>query len=231
MLWCSFVAFAFSITPTEYLYRLAPKTQLELQEQFEVLCRALSIDPLDPEALNTLKDPSKVLWTSIVELLTEDKLGPYGTFRGCLDGDWLPSTVDPMIWQRNGGLAGGLRRVGVKSIVVGDLKDEWYLYAIAHPISSAVDVRKNLLRYYPEDKLDSLLNLYAPLAEDAPQQDCFETFGHVLSDCQVHLPVRLLARDLTAGGFPVLRYGIRWMVQALRSMHGGKIESAFSFCH
>ena len=225
------IPFVVSGSPCECFSRLAPKTQQELQDQFVVLCRALSVDPSRADALEILKDPSKVPWEAITKLIDEDKLGPYGTFRGCLDDDWLPSSIDPMLWQRNGGLAEGLHRVGVKSVVVGDLKEEWYLYAIAHPISSAADVRANLLRYYPEDRTDALLKLYTPLADDAPQQECFRRFGQVLSDCQVHLPVRLLARDLAAGNFPVLRYEIRWAAEAVLGRVKGKNHFRGCFRH
>lgn len=201
--------------------RLGPKTQAELQEQFDTLCRALAIDPSSADALDILKDPSEVPYEAITSLIDDERLGPHGTFRGCLDGDWLSSSIDPMVWQRNGGLANGLRRVGVESIIVGDLKEEWYLYAIAHPISSAADVRENLLRYYPVSRTDALLRLYSPLSDNTSQQECFTRFGQVLSDCQVHLPVRLLARDLIANNYPVLRYEIRWAPEAVRKMTKG----------
>ncbi|KAI5119079.1 hypothetical protein M0805_005497 [Coniferiporia weirii] len=189
---------------------LAPKTPSELREQFAALCTALSINPSDPSALATLQDPVKTPWQSITSAITTDKLGMHGTFRGCLDGAWLPASPEPMTWQRSGAFAAGLRSAGVHSVIIGDLRDEWYLYALAHPITCAADVRTNLLRYYPAERTDALLACYAPLPDDAPQAACFERFGRVLSDAQVHLPVRLLARDLVAAGFPVVRYEIRW---------------------
>jgi hypothetical protein len=39
-------------------------------------------------------------------------------------------------------------------------------------------------------------------------QEAQRLYGEILSCGQVHLPVRLLARDLQATGFPVLRYEI-----------------------
>lgn len=121
-----------------------------------------------------------------------------------------------MAWQRSGSLASGLRRVGVQSIVVGELKEEWYLYAIALPINNVADVRNNLLRVYPEKQTDALLALYPHLGENASQEECFELFGKVFSDGQVYLPVRLLARDLIASEFPVIRYDIRWTPEQIR---------------
>lgn len=186
----------------------------------------MNIDHTSSEALSILKDPVKTPWQSIANAIDSESLGIFGTFRGCLDGEWLES--EPMEWQRSGNFAAGLRRAGVQSIVVGDLSEEWYLYAIAHPIKFAADVRSNLLRYYPEDRVDALLSCYPRLPEDAKPDDCFQLFGKVLSDGQVHLPVRILARDLTASGFPVLRYEIRWTPEASRKHVKGKHSAFFS---
>ena len=112
-----------------------------------------------------------------------------------------------MTWQRSGEFAKGLKRAGVRSIVVGDLTEEWYLYAIAHPISSSIDIRRNLERYYERDLVEKMLEGGGSLL---PDEQAERRFGILLSNGQVHLPVRLLARDLHASGFPVLRYEIRW---------------------
>ncbi|EJD05621.1 carboxylesterase [Fomitiporia mediterranea MF3/22] len=202
---------------------MAPKTPAELRPQFSALCSALSIDPSSPDALETLKDPVKTPWQAITSAIDAEKLGAFGTFRGCLDGDWLAVSPEPMSWQHSGGFAAGLRRVGVESIIVGDLRDEWYLYALSHPIESPDDIRKNLLRYYPAECTDVLLAMYPPLAKDAKQEDCFEQFGRILSDMQVHLPVRILYRDLISSGFPVIRYDIRWTPEQVRQIAKGYV--------
>lgn len=156
--------------------------------------------------------------------IEEEKLGPHGTFRGCLEGGWIAVDPEPMAWQRKsgGGFADGLRRAGVQSVVVGDLKDEWYLYSIAHPINSESEIRPNLLRYYPEFLVDGFLKLYPPLDASATQEDFQRRFGEALSDGQVHLPVRILARDLINAGFPILRYEIRWTPEQVRAMTKGE---------
>ena len=41
-------------------------------------------------------------------------------------------------------------------------------------------------------------------------------YGRVLSEGQVHLPVRLFARDMVNAGFPVVRYEIRWTPEQVR---------------
>jgi len=51
---------------------------------------------------------------------------------------------------------------------------------------------------------------YGELDEDASQEGKEKLFGVIASDGQVHLPIRLLHRDLSRNGFPVLRYQINW---------------------
>ncbi|KLO10861.1 carboxylesterase [Schizopora paradoxa] len=205
-----------------------PKTPSELRPQFEALCTALSLDPQAPDVLETLRDPSKVTWESIVKAIEEERLGPYGTFRGALDGEWLASEPDPMTWQRSGGFADGLRKAGVKYLIVGDLSEEWYLYAIAHPITTPADVKENLYRYYPESIVHALLEVYdaKSVLENASAEKCVEFFGRVAADMQVHVPVRMFARDLERSGFPVLRYSIRWTPEQIREMYKGYVTHA-----
>ncbi|KAE9397935.1 carboxylesterase [Gymnopus androsaceus JB14] len=206
---------------------MAPKTPAELRPQFEALCHALDIDPHSPDVLNTLRDSSVIPASKICELIETDALGTeYGTFRGSVDESWLMSSPDVMAWQRSGQFARNLMKRGVKSIVVGDLTEEWYLYSIAHPISQANDVPVNLERYYPMEMVEQMMKLYRQLGDNAEPEECARLFGDILSDWQVHLPVRLLARDLHQAGFPVLRYEIAWTPEQLRPeggyvTHGG----------
>jgi hypothetical protein len=61
-----------------------------------------------------------------------------------------------------------------------------------------------------------MMRMYKMLPEDAGVSEVERLFGQILSDGQVHLPVRLLARDLCNAGFPVLRYEIRWTPEQTR---------------
>lgn len=121
-----------------------------------------------------------------------------------------------MAWQRSGAFARGLRARGVRSVVLGDLTEEWYLYSIAHPVRAPQDVRDNVRRYYPDTIADKMLACYPPLREGAGTKEMKRYMGEVLADCQLHFPVRLLARDLLNAGFPVLRYEIRWTPEQFR---------------
>ncbi|KAI1785950.1 carboxylesterase [Ganoderma leucocontextum] len=200
-----------------------PKTPAELRPQFEALCRALSLDPASPTILATLRDPAQVPAPAITRAIETDALGlEHGTFRGAWEPAWLGDT-DPMAWQRTGGLARGLRAHGVKSVVVGEVSEEWYLYSIAHPVASVDELHRNLERYYRKDVVKKMLDVYLgesggkPLGERTPEE-LERLFGEVLSEGQVYLPVRLFARDMLGAGYPMVRYAIRWTPEQLRPL-------------
>jgi hypothetical protein len=192
--------------------RTVPKTAAGYRWQFQALCRALDLDPGAPDVLDTLRNPSKVPWSNITGVIDSktDVLGEYSTFRGCLSEDWLPLSPDPMTWQRSGEFASNLKVHGVQSIVVGDLTEEWYLYSIAHPIKTPQDIAPNLRRYFPDDFVRRIIDKWGMLPDNAGSEEAQRMYGEILSFGQVHLPVRLLVRDLQNARFPVLRYEIGW---------------------
>lgn len=197
--------------------RTTPKTPSELRPAFQSLCRALNLDPNAPDILDTLKNPAKVPVTAMMEVIQTDAVGvEYGTYRGCLDGKWMATTPDPMTWQRSGDLARSLREKGVKSIAIGDLSEEWYLYAIAHEVRGPQDVFPNITRYFPLPVCEKLMKMYRPLSPTATVEESMRHMGDVLSDGQVHIPVRMFMRDFQQVGFPVFRYTIRWTPEQLR---------------
>ncbi|KAF9485573.1 carboxylesterase [Pholiota conissans] len=187
-----------------------PKTPSRLQPQYDALCRGLKLDPEASDTLSILRDPVRIPWSTITHIIETDALGLFGTFRGCSSKDW--ATVDPglMEWQRSGGLARGLKEHGVKSVLIGDLTDEWYLYSIAHPITGPRDILPNLERYFPKTVAEHMIEAFPPLPESAGSEEATRLYGDIMSFGQVHLPVRVFARDMAANGFPVLRYEIRW---------------------
>lgn len=204
------------------VYSNTPKAQSLLRPQYDALCHALKLDPSSPSALVTLKDPSQTPAERITKAIDDEVLGPYGTFRGTLDGVFLPfsdsnaDVTDPMTWQRSGLLAKGLLEHGVRCVIVGDLTEEWYLYSIAHPVRQPSDIKDNLLRYYPEDIVTKMSEMYRGPKDNESEAELMKLFGEMLSEGQVHLPVRLLARDLKQAGFPVCRYEIRWTPEQVR---------------
>ncbi|KAJ7579694.1 Alpha/Beta hydrolase protein [Mycena floridula] len=181
-----------------------PKTAAELRPQFLALCGALDIEP-------TLSNLRQVSAESICRVIETDALGAeFGTFRACADDEFIPS---PMAWQKSPDFAPALRAKGIKSLVIGDLTEEWYLYSIACPIKSPDDIVPNLKRCYQDDLVEKMIKMYP----SATPEESERRFGEILADWQVHLPVRLLAKDLFDAGFPVLRYEIRWTPEQNRA--------------
>ncbi len=199
--------------------RTTPKTPAELRPQFIALCHAFSLDATSPTVLDDLRNPHKVSTSALTHAIETDALGiEYGTFRGAWEPSWLGSS-DPMEWQRTGGLARGLLAHGVRSVVIGDLTEEWYLYSIANPIKTMADVQQNLLRYYREDVVTKMLIAFVgdgKAPTEMTQEELVRLFGEVSSVGQVHLPVRMFARDMIGAGFPVVRYEIRWTPEQVR---------------
>lgn len=196
---------------------ISPKTPAELRSQFQGLCTALDLDATSANVLNKLRNPELVSWQKLVYVIENDVFGEnLTTFRGCFDGVFLPS--DPMEWQRSGGFAKALQEKGVRYIIVGDLIDEWVVYSASHPVKTVNDVAINLERYYQKDMVEKILKFYPSLPDDASEEAVKKFFGEVLAEGQVHLPVRMLARDLYNSGFPVLRYHIRWTPEQNRPL-------------
>ncbi|KAF8634657.1 hypothetical protein AX15_000796 [Amanita polypyramis BW_CC] len=187
------------------------KTPEDLRPQFRSLCNALKLDPDSPDILDVLRDPVKVPWSDITKAIDADALGVgRGIFRGCLSSDWIPASPGLMERQRSGELARGLRNHGVKSIVVGEVVDEWYIYSFSNPISSPRDIVPKLKQYFPDAFVEKLTGCFEWPPDDADKEEARVLFGKILSSAQVHIPVRALHRDLCAAGFPVLRYVIEW---------------------
>lgn len=177
------------------------------------------MDPGTPDILDTLKDPLRVPWSDITDIIDSetDILEEYGTFRACLSDDWLSMSTDPLTWQRSRAFARSLKAHGVRSIIVGDLTEEWFLYSTPHPIETLRDITPNLRRYFPEDVVKRMVDKWRTLPDNASREEVQMLYGEILSCGQVHLPVRLLARDLQKAGFPVLRYEIGWTPEQNRA--------------
>lgn len=188
-----------------------------MQPQFDAFCRALNLNPFSPDILDTLRDPVKVPWTAITKVVESEVLGiKHGIFRACLSDDWIHTEPSPMERQKKGDFARGLRERGVRNIVLGELKDEWYIYSVSHPISSPQDVQRNLKSHFPNRVVDRLMLCFKKISDEDDPEVAQRVFGQAMRRALVHFPIRLLHRDLLATGFPVMRYLIEWTPEQLR---------------
>ncbi|OXC65569.1 hypothetical protein AYX13_05414 [Cryptococcus neoformans] len=173
--------------------------------QFTAFCETVGIDPSIPNVLEELRDTSKFSTDKIIAAVQD--MGELCTFRGIVGDDgWV--RADEMEFQKNGGLAKGLREAGVQCIVVGDVRDEDFFYRGVHPCKKYDDLVPNIARYYPYDQSQQFLASYHPIPKDPSPTELDDRLGRVLADGQVHLPVRLLAKDLATYSFPAVRYAI-----------------------
>ncbi|WVQ95293.1 hypothetical protein IAU59_002388 [Kwoniella sp. CBS 9459] len=185
-----------------------PLTPSTRNSQFQAFCQALNIDPSTPDILSRLRDKSEFPTERIIKAV--EAMGDQCTFRGVVGTDgWV--RADQVEYQRNGGLAKGLREAAVKCIIVGDVRDEDYFYKGVHFSESQAELVPNIARYYPWEQSERFLASYGPLAEDATVEEINNLLGRILADGQVHLPVRLLAKELAHADFPVVRYAVEFV--------------------
>ncbi len=137
----------------------------------------------------------------------------HGIFRACLSVDWIQTEPGPMERQRNGEFARGLRERGIQSIVVGEVSDEWYNYSYSHPIYSPFEIGDIVRGYFPDRIANNIIKCFR---EAKNQKEGTMSLGEHLAAGLVHLPIRLLHKDLLAAGFPVVRYRIEWIPEQLR---------------
>ncbi|WVF67724.1 hypothetical protein IAT40_002483 [Kwoniella sp. CBS 6097] len=183
----------------------APLTPSTRNTQFQAFCQALGVDPSSLNILSQLRDSSKYPTQRIIKAVQE--MGDQCTFRGVVGDDgWV--RTDQIDYQRSGGLAKDLRDAGVKCIIVGDVRDEDHFYKGVHFSKTQADLVPNIARYYPSDQSERFLASYGPIAADATVDEINNLLGRILADGQVHLPVRLLAKELALADFPVVRYAV-----------------------
>ncbi|KZT66243.1 carboxylesterase [Daedalea quercina L-15889] len=202
-----------------------PSSKADHRTQYEAVCKALGLDPSSPTTYSDLRDPSKVPAETIMNALLDGKVpAPYDTFRDSIDGVWVKPTPEMMEWQRSGNFARAIKAKGVQYVLMGNLTQEWYVYGLVHPVKTMEDFTLNMERYYSADVTALLLKCYPPLPSNATQDEVNKYMGTALSDAQVYVPLRILARDLINAGFPLLRYEIGWVPEQLSALTGGYVS-------
>jgi carboxylesterase type B len=95
-----------------------PPLRSSKRHQVEVLWHQLGLHTELSHALDALRQvPSDDLFAAV------SRMGPLSTFRGVCEVDGFVAH-DLMEFQKSGQLALGLRKAGVKCVIVGDVKDE-----------------------------------------------------------------------------------------------------------
>ncbi|KAL1406112.1 hypothetical protein Q8F55_007795 [Vanrija albida] len=179
------------------------------EAQFGAFCRALGADPDSPAILAELRDTRRFPTAALVAAV--EAMGHHSTFRGVVEPGWI--RADQMAFQR-GPMGQALAAAGVRAVLAGDVRDEAAFYALVHDVSAPEDLLPNVARYYPEGVAARLLAAYEPLGAGADAADCAARLGRALADGQVHLPVRVLCRDL-ARALPTIRYAVELVPRAL----------------
>ena len=172
-------------------------------EQFALLAEKLDLDPSKPGTLETIRDPVKVPSDRLVKAVFD--MGTQSTFRAVVGSDgWC--RPDQMAYQHSGQFARDLKAAGVKCIIMGDVLEEWGWYSGQHVCREPKDILPNAARWYPIDVAQAIVDSFQPLSSDPTPEECDKRLADVLAAGQVHLPIRILARDLINASFPVVRY-------------------------
>jgi hypothetical protein len=139
----------------------------------------------------------------LTDLISSGKLGKDETFLPSSDGTFPPVSLDYMTWQRSGRFGKRLKEKGIKSVVIGEVSDEWFGYGLTHQIDTIAEVGPCLERYYPEEIVKGMLKHYSVnTGGGGEEKKAMRLMGRALGDGKVYLPVRILHRDLAQVGIP-----------------------------
>ncbi len=183
---------------------LQPKDVEESQEQFELLAEAFNIsrDLSGKEKLEKMRSiPFKELASKIMSLELH-------TFRASTDNQFVSPTLFHDIWS---GKFGQLVNKSKIDIIIGEVINEYSIYANTNPPKTSIDFKNQLHNYYPSKLVKSLLEIYPPLPDknleksnpEKYKQELKELFGIIVSDMQVYVSSRLLVTGLYKGGVPL----------------------------
>lgn len=194
-----------------------PKSKEQGQQQFEVFVQRLGLDPSQRDLLHILESSSD---TSIVNAV--ENMGGMKMFRPTFDNDFIKGSL--MQAQESGQLARSLQQKGFRNLCIGEVKDEWVVYAHTHQTPDIPSMKVYLKSMYPipDSGIDELIKRYK-VAETCTDSDSFQKMlGHILADLQVRLPTRLLAQAMSPE-IPVIRYQIQWAPEKVLTQTNGLV--------
>lgn len=189
-----------------------PKNPEETQAQFDQLLVALNI----PSSLSAHEKLARLRSIPPKGLLDAAKTIDVHQFRPTTDDGFIVRTLFESL--DNGEFARGLLARNIR-LVLGECKDERYLYSVWYPPKSNTlsALRTRLIADYPEKTVDAVIPLHFP--DGKLPSDCkdwmLDAWGKIYADMQVHHMQRGLLYALTSntGG-----------VDASRLLHRYRIE-------
>ncbi len=217
---------------------IQPKTIEESQEQFEQLAEAFGISR-DLPSTEKLKRMRAIPFEKLADEILNLKLH---TFRACTDDKFVSPTLFNDIYD---GKFGEEFAKSGRSVIIGEVVNEFSIYANTNPPKTPEDFRNQLHNYYPAHVVEALLDLYPTVPEDLIKTDpasymerTKKLFGTIVSDMQVHSSGRLFVNGLIKGGVPInriFRYRVAYRAKffdnieppASRVPHGGDMPIWF----
>jgi len=195
---------------------LQPRSLLSAQDQFNELLEQLNISlTLSPtEKLSQLQSLSSEQILAPLNKISSKVVGPrpliYHQYRAVTDGAFVRKSLFSDI--NSGVFARRLKERHIR-IILGECRDEHFLYALWHPPSSFREMYTRLLADYPESGVKAIMKHFCP---NGTLPDKYKTwqefFGNVYADVQVYLVQRGFISQLASHGASDLlyRYRIEW---------------------
>ncbi|RJE18934.1 Carboxylesterase [Aspergillus sclerotialis] len=182
-----------------------PKQPQETQIQFNQLLSALNI----PLSLSAREKISRLRSIPAKTLLNAVNTIQIHQFRPTTDGAFISPTLLKSL--DDGSFARALKARNIR-IILGECKDEHFLYSIWYPPTS--DTRdalySRLLADYPKSSVDALMSIYTPTSSlPAGYKNWTDLFGKIYANMQVHTLQRGLVHSLASAGAEHLLYRYR----------------------
>ncbi|KAF2840086.1 alpha/beta-hydrolase [Patellaria atrata CBS 101060] len=186
---------------------MQPKSLIAGHTQFLELLDVLSI----PRSLSSADRMARLRVIPARKLLVATKKMRYHQYRAMTDNDF----VKPDLFESidSGRFAARMRARNIR-LLIGECRDEHFLYATWHPAKNSLKgVYERLQADYPKIACKALLNLYYPNGKlPAGCKDWPEAFGHIYADMQIHMIQRGVMAGLARAGIEdlIYRYRIEW---------------------
>lgn len=200
---------------------LQPRNLPAAQEQYDELLSFLSIPSwLSPtEKLSRLNALSAAEVLQPLNQIQSKVVGhrhlTYHQYRAVTDGLFVRKSLFSDV--TNGIFARRLKARNIR-LMIGECRDEHFLYAIWHPPSSFRTLSTRLLADYPEAGVRAIVKHYCPDGVLPPAFRSWQDFfGRIYADIQIHLIQRGFLNQLALHGAEdlVYRYRVEWRAKCV----------------